>query len=343
MSSDAELAVSLSIEAQFPQHFFLENIAVRQDNSKLVTVVKPYALYYLPARDADGPAEPVLLHTFGELAGGIAELKPDVFVVISANAYTTHENYLHRLDLRDWTPGTPVMLEPIFMFPREVLALNGCCALSQTTVLAADTFGGAIWRVDFDGEGRAPQAKPWLKHESMAHVKDTLPPPPQPGINGLRYSPRTGFAYYTTTGQKLFMRVRVDTVTFDPIGGPERVAGGGMYDDFCIDDRRDLAYLTVHRENRIDSVPLRPGGVVRPLAGAPLNEMMLGPSSAAWSRAPGEAGQVVYVTTDGGPDRAAAGRGRPERQGAAHGTPARLAFSPVSSVAARKTPAKLET
>jgi hypothetical protein len=28
--------------------------------------------------------------------------------------------------------------------------------------------------------------------------------------------------------------------------------------------------------------------------------MMLGPSSAAWSRAPGEAGQVVYVTTDGG-------------------------------------------
>jgi hypothetical protein len=100
-----------------------------------------------------------------------------------------------------------------------------------------------------------------------------------------------------------------------------------MYDDFCIDDRRDLAYLTVHRENRIDSVPLRPGGVVRPLGGAPLNEMMLGPSSAAWSRAPGEAGQVVYVTTDGGPDRAAAGRGRPERQGAAHGTRARLGYS----------------
>lgn len=300
MSSDAELEVSLSIEAQFPQHFFLENIAIRQDNSKLVTVVKPYALYYLPARNAGGPVEPVLLHTFGELAGGIAELKPDVFVVISANAYTTHENYLHRLDMRGWTPGTSVMLEPIFMFPREVLALNGCCALSQTTVLAADTFAGAIWRIDFDDEGRAPRAKPWLKHESMAHVKNTLPPPPQPGINGLRYSQRTGFAYYTTTGQKLFMRVRVDPATLEPVGGPERVAGGGMYDDFCIDDGRDRAYLTVHRENRIDSVPLRPGGIVRPLAGAVLNEMMLGPSSAAWSRAPGEAGQVVYVTTDGG-------------------------------------------
>ncbi len=47
-------------------------------------------------------------------------------------------------------------------------------------------------------------------------------------------------------------------------------------------------------------MPLAPGGVIRPLAGAPLNEMMLGPSSAAWSRAPDDAGQVVYVTTDGG-------------------------------------------
>jgi hypothetical protein len=134
----------------------------------------------------------------------------------------------------------------------------------------------------------------------MAHVKDELPPPPQPGVNGLRYSAKTGFAYYTTTGRRLFMRVRVDPSTFEAVGEPERVAGGGMYDDFCIDDRRDLAYVTVHRENRIDSIPLSPDATARPLAGAPLNEMLLGPSSAAWSRALGEAGQVAYVTTDGG-------------------------------------------
>jgi hypothetical protein len=174
MPSDAEPQVSLSIDAQFPAHFFLENIAVRHDNSKLVTVVTPHALYYLPPHKAGEPVEPVLLHTFSELATGIAELEPDVFVVISTNGYTTHENYLHRLDLRGWAPGAPVTLEPILTFPGEVLALNGCCALSQTTVLAADTFAGAIWRIDFDDEGCAPRAKPWLKHESMAHVKDIL-------------------------------------------------------------------------------------------------------------------------------------------------------------------------
>jgi hypothetical protein len=74
-----------------------------------------------------------------------------------------------------------------------------------------------------------------------------------------------------------------------------------MYDDFCIDDERGVAYLTVHRENRIDRVPLKPAGESpRPIAGEPLNEVLLGPSSAAWSRAPAESGRVVYVTTDGG-------------------------------------------
>jgi hypothetical protein len=52
------------------------------------------------------------------------------------------------------------------------------------------------------------------------------------------------------------VRVRVDSNTFEPAGEPERVASGGMYDDFCIDDERGVAYLTVHRENRIDRVRL---------------------------------------------------------------------------------------
>jgi hypothetical protein len=74
-----------------------------------------------------------------------------------------------------------------------------------------------------------------------------------------------------------------------------------MYDDFCIDDENGVAYLTVHRENRIDRVPLEPGGELpQPIAGKPLDELLLGPSSAAWSRAPGEAGRTIYVTTDGG-------------------------------------------
>jgi hypothetical protein len=267
----------------------------------LITVVTRKELYYLPPHRVGKQVEPVLLHTFGELATGIAELGPDIFVVTTGNAYTTHENYLHRLDLLGWTPGAPVVPELILTFPKEVLALNGCCALSPTTALAADSFAGAIWRIDLDAEARAAETRLWLKHDSMAHVKDDLPPPPQPGINGLRYSAETGCAYYTTTGQKLFVRVPVDPATLEPAGEPERVAAGGMYDDFCIDDTRHAAYVTVHRENRIDYISLEPDSeALRPLAGLPLDEMLLGPSSAAWSRAPDEARKVVYVTADGG-------------------------------------------
>jgi len=298
MSRQSQPQTRLTIAASFPAHFFLENLVVRQDDSMLITVVTRKELYYLPPPRPDAEVKPVLLHTFDELATGIAELEPDVFVVFTTNAYTTHENYLHRLNLRGWTPGAPGKPELIFTFPKATLALNGCCALTPRRILAADSFAGSIWSVDLTHDG-SPQAKVWLQHESMAHVEDKLPPPPQPGINGLRYSANAEHIYYTTTGQKLFMRVRVDPNTFEPAGEPERVASGGMYDDFCIDDEKSVAYLTVHRENRIDRVPLEATDEF-PRAIAGEHELLLGPSSAAWSRAPGAYGRVAYVTTDGG-------------------------------------------
>jgi hypothetical protein len=230
----------LTIAAQFPQHYFLENIAVRGDGSMLITVVQPKTLYYVPPPRSGVATEPLLLHSFDENVTGIAELEPDVFAVFTTNAYTTHENYMHRLDLRGWTPGERVNLELSLTFPKEALALNGCCALSNKTILIADSLAGQIWRVDIGPDGGS-QATVWLKHESMKYVQVELPPPPQPGINGVRYSANGRWLYYTTTGQKLFMRVRVDPATFEPSGEPELVAHGGMYDDFCIDDERGVA------------------------------------------------------------------------------------------------------
>jgi hypothetical protein len=74
-----------------------------------------------------------------------------------------------------------------------------------------------------------------------------------------------------------------------------------MSDDFCIDEHAGVAYVTTHRENTIDRVPLEPNsGTRRSVAGRPFTEMLLGPSSAAWSRVPGAYGRVAYFTTDGG-------------------------------------------
>lgn len=300
MSQGSQPQARFSVVASFPAHAFPENLAVCRNDSVLVTAVAPKTLYYVPPPRREAEVEPVVLHRFDEHATGIAELAPDVFAVFTTNAYTSHETYLHRLDLRAWAPGMPAEPELLLTFPDAVLAVNGCCAIGSATILAADSFAGAIWRVDLPPDG-APGARVWLRHRSMAHVPDTLPPPPQPGVNGLRYSAGTRHVYYTTTGQKLFMRVPVDPVSLEPAGEPERVAGGGMYDDFCIDDLRGFAYVTVHRENRIDRISLEPGdGPPRAIAGSPPGDRLLGPSSAAWSRAPGAHRHVAYVTTDGG-------------------------------------------
>ena len=242
----------------------------------------------------------MLLHTFDELPSSIVEHEPDIFYICTGNAYTTHEAYLHRLDLRGWAPGATAKPEVVLAFPEEARGLNGGCLIAPDTLLVADTFAGLIWRVDLSPNGKR-EPRVWLAHESMAHIADTLPPPPQPGINGIRYHSKTNFIYYTSTGQKLFMRVHIDLRTHDPNGTPELVDSGTMADDFCIDEDANVAYVTTHRENTIDRVPLEPNkGSRRSVAGQPFTELLLGPSSAAWSRVPGEYGRVAYFTTDGG-------------------------------------------
>jgi hypothetical protein len=57
-----------------------------------------------------------------------------------------------------------------------------------------------------------------------------------------------------------------------------------------------------HRENTIDCASLNPAknSYRFIVAGDPLNEEMIGTTSAAWSRLPGEYGKVAFVTSDGG-------------------------------------------
>ena len=90
--------------------------------------------------------------------------------------------------------------------------------------------------------------------------------------------------------------------TLDPAGPPEFIAAIDNADDFCIDEDAGFAYVTRHRGNTLDRVPLAPrhGSEVRHIAGDPFDPVVVGPSSAYWGREPGDVGKVMYVTTDGG-------------------------------------------
>ena len=69
--------------------------------------------------------------------------------------------------------------------------------------------------------------------DTMASDPDQgLPPPPQPGVNGVRYGAKTGYLYYTVSAQHVFMRVPVDQTSLDPAGGPEFVAASPKLREF---------------------------------------------------------------------------------------------------------------
>ena len=288
--------------AFFPEGYFLENLVVREDGSILVTVLNHQELWYVPPPVGALPVEPLRLHTFAQPTSGIVEVEPDVFLISTCNLYTTHESYLHRLDLRGWGPGAAITPELAFTFPDSARGLNGSCLLAPNVVLVADCFASLIWRVDVPSDGGRITARLWLGHESMGYFPGELKPE-QPGVNGVRYAARSHFVYYTATAKKLFMRVRVDPRTLEPASEPELVVAGRMGDDFCIHEEAGVAYLTTHRQNTIDVVSLDPGknsGFTQSVAGDPYTDRLIGPSSAAWGRSPGDHGRIAYFTTDGG-------------------------------------------
>jgi hypothetical protein len=294
-------AAQLTTVAQFPVGFFLENIALRADGSMLVTAVKKKELWYLPAPTKGTPVQPVLLHTFDQPPFDIVETTRDVFYVDTTNLRTDHSSSLQRVDLRHWEPGMPVPVQPVLKFPFPVLALNGADRLSPNVILVADSGFGLIWRVDLSTDGTKGTARVWLKDPSMNTTISGLRIK-QPGINGLEYDEKTHFVYYTSTAQQLFMRVRVDPTTLDPAGAPLLVATGSQWDDFAIDERAGVAYITTHRQNSIERVPLDPHSCQsrQTVAGIPFDERLAGPSDFAWGRGPQDDGSVAYVTTDGG-------------------------------------------
>jgi hypothetical protein len=275
----------LTTIAHFPQKYFLENLAVRADGSVLITAVLQKELWCVPGPQPSTSVSPVLVHTFDHPITGITEIEPDVFIVSLTEGYTTQESHLARIDFTGWNPGDPVSPQIIFTFDDRVRALNGSCLLGPGTIAIADCFAGLIWRVDLTEGGHSANARIWLTDDTMAPDPDSeVAPPPQPGVNGVRYSAHTGYLYYTSTAQKVFMRVPVDPATFDPTGNAQFVAAIDNADDFCLDEDAGFAYVTRHRH----------------IAGDPFDEVLAGPSSAAWSRGPRDHGRIAYVTTDGG-------------------------------------------
>jgi len=171
--------VALTPVAYFSQKYFLENLAVRTDESVLITAVLQKELWWVPRAAPGAVVEPVLVHTFEHPVTGITEVTPDVFVISLTEAYTNHESHLFRIDFNGWTPGTPVFPEVIYTFDDRVRGLNGSCLLGPNVMAVADCFAGLIWRVDLIDDARSATARVWLEDDTMAFDPDSGVPQPR--------------------------------------------------------------------------------------------------------------------------------------------------------------------
>jgi hypothetical protein len=319
-SSNEAPNVKLSTVATFPKNYFLENLAMRSDNSVLVSVLNHKELWYVPPSNDGQPVEPQLLFTFPQLAMGIVEVEPDVFYISASDIYTWKESCLYRLDLNGWRPGQTVHPESVLHFPQPVRGLNGSCVIAPGIILLADSWAGLIWHVDLHVADGKPKPRVWLEHDSMGYFAQLYSIPDGkyqlPGINGVQYSPKRGYLYYTASAKQLFMRVKVDPISFNSVGKVEVVGGGRLFDDFWIDQDAGFAYLTSHPQNTIDRFALEPtqnGGEILSVAGDPFNDELVGPTAGHWGRDRDEYGRVAFITTDGGTASPPAGEVRPAK------------------------------
>ncbi len=297
---------SITTVAEFPMHTMLENLAVRADGSILVVASPQRQVWYVPVPTPGRPVEPVVLHTFddGHLAQCLVEVEPDIFYVA-----TYGKPALYRFDLRGWSPGAPV--DPIKVLDFEASAgPNGGALVAPGVLLISDCLAGSILRIDLSADGMSATARTWFADESMAAGGGHPPVKfsatqevPFPGINGLRYGPKTSYVYYTTSSQNLFMRVAIDPDTLEPRGAAEHLADMSNVDDLCLDEEIGVAYIARHPDHAIERAPLDPNGSAPGrlvMAGDPFTDWLIGPTSLDWARGPGDHGRVAYATTDGG-------------------------------------------
>ena len=314
VSNMPDTQLKTEIVTTFPPGYFLENIWALPDGTLYVTVCNRGELYCIPPNGHNGGMRsPMLLHSFnmGEWCMGLTATKkcPNVVYVMTSDLLKTgsKKSHLHYLDNRNpMIGGHP---QTLIDFPPECQGLNGLCCLDDKTLIAADSFASAIWKVDLElddnGVPQSGKVSPFIKHDILA---GTLKLPDfQPGANGLRYSPASGYVCVTNTQKRSFLRIKVDSAKWTAVGEPEVIQTGNQGDDMLIDDEHPggpVAYLATHRDNSLVKIPFTKTSLAPEQAGKVLVEatledpILIGPTSGIW--VPGQEGKVAHFCCDGG-------------------------------------------
>ena len=293
----AIISISLALDPtrlvyQFPNHTWVENLAVRPNGSLLVTIITSPDLYLINPLDSDPKAQ--LIHHFSSSSWltGITETDPNTYYVVGANATyqslspTPGSNNIYRVHfpLRSSPPEINVAATV-----KEAIFLNGLIALNPTTLLASDSTLGAVWAIDI------------TTGVSRIVIQDPLMAPapafPQLGINGIRLLSNHTL-YFTNSAQTLLGTIPIN-LDGTAAGSAKKIASapkGTFFDDFALNRYGD-AFLSTQAGDSIAEV--RRNGTTEIIAGVVNTTEIAEPTSAQFGRTKDDR-DVLYVTTAGG-------------------------------------------
>ncbi|KAI1627247.1 hypothetical protein EDD37DRAFT_646934 [Exophiala viscosa] len=278
---------------QWPQYTFLENLAVRQNGSILMTRLDEPLLLEIDPFSGQGPQ---LVHQFPEYlaVGGIVETEPDLFAVVSGNfsvlkltSYAGTYAVWH-VDYRCSKSGAPE-ISKLTDIPQAAFLDGMTYVPSAKALFIADAQLGLIWRMDIQTGKYVVAVNNTLTQK--CHATDLE------AVNGLKYFDST--LYWTNSGCGWFAKLPIDT-NGNPNGTASKIYPNSelSLDDFAIASSSGIAYLSASFINQV--VTIGPDGKLTSIAGGLNSSDVAQPTALAFGRTSADLKKgIVYVTTAG--------------------------------------------
>ena len=282
---------------QFPNGTWVENIAVRENDKILVTLLSAPLLYMIDPQEAD--VVPTLVHNFTEATAlyGIAEMQPDVFAVAGGNSTLQGDNTPGSYSIWkvDFSAGTQNAEVSLIAHVPEAQYINGVCILPRhpEILLLGDILGGQVLRLDTN-TGKVEVAVPSTNEIVGVPSGAQL----MAGVDGIHAMDST--LYVANAGSGVFGRIELhDDGTWDP-SLPSTIithaANRTNFDDFTLAGGGS-AYMVTSVGGTIIYVTAE--GEQQYVAGDPKTSEIAQPTSVAFSRSK-KGPKMLYVSTGGG-------------------------------------------
>jgi sugar lactone lactonase YvrE len=254
--------------AQFPVNTFLESIVVDADNTLFITNHYEGKVFRIAT---DG-----VIATHATIAGKATGLvlTPDGELLLSG----WDEKNTSVL----WHIASDGAVELLSELP-EAIFLNGLTRLDNDNYLIADSYRGAIWKLNVTTK----TVSIWLEHLDLAR---TSPEEVTPAVNGLKIY--NNFLYASNTQKQQIVKI---PLLADGLAGELEIFLTGVnIDDFAFDIEGNL-YGTTHIFNSV--VKIAQDGLVTTIA--QLEQGLAGSTALAFGTAASDRNSI-YVTTNGG-------------------------------------------